>query len=161
MSWNPGRKMSLLRWSAGALVVGLAAAATGCGGEGRPNVGASYPVKGKVTLPDGKPLPRAKVVISGPVTDSVTTESDGTFAFKGDGAGLPAGNYKVRLEVGESKGSPRRPALPFPGKYLDEDTSDLAAVVKSGGPNDFDFKLTKAEGQGSAGAGKGAVRNKD
>jgi hypothetical protein len=144
MSWHPDQRFGLLRWSAGALIVASAAALVGCGG-GRPNVGATYPVKGKVTLPDGKPPPKVNVVFSGPVTASATTESDGTFAFKGDNAGLPAGDYKVRLEVAESKGSTKRPVLPFPGKYLDEDTSGLSASVKPEGPNDFDFKLSKDE----------------
>jgi hypothetical protein len=101
------------------------------------------------------------VVFAGPVTGSATTESDGTFAFKGDNAGLPAGEYKVRLEVAEAKGSPKRPALPFPSKYLDEDTSDLTAVVKSDGPNDFDFKLTKGDAQGRPAARGGRGLDKD
>ncbi len=31
--------------------------------------------------------------------------------------------------------------MPFPGKYLDEDSSDLTAKVTAAGPNDFEFKL--------------------
>lgn len=129
-----------------AVLSSLAALVSGCGdGNNAPALGASYPVKGKVTLPDGKPLPAAKVIFSGPATGGATTESDGTFAFKGDNGGLPAGDYKVRLEVAESKGSPKKAALPFPGKYLDEDTSNLTAKVTASGPNDFDFKLTKGD----------------
>ena len=136
-----------LRRSAWALSTALAALLAGCGGERIPDVGSLYPVKGKVSLPDGKPLPRVKVLFFGPVTSNVITESDGTFAFKDEGTGLPAGDYKVSLQVADSKGSLKRPALPFPTRYLDEDTSDLKATVKPEGPNDFDFKLTKGEGK--------------
>jgi hypothetical protein len=153
MRWHRDQRYGLLSGPAGALAVVLAAALAGCSGDGRPNVGAAYPVKGKVTLPDGKAPPKVNVVFSGPVTGSVTTESDGTFEFKGDNAGLPAGEYKVRLESAESKGSVKRPVVPFPGKYLDEDASGLTAVVKADGPNDFDLKLTKGEAEG-----KGAHR---
>lgn len=127
----------------------VAAALAGCGGDGIPNVGRSYPVKGKVTLPDGKPLPQVKVVFAGPVTGNAVTEGDGTFAFKGDDAGLPAGDYKVRLEITDSssKGSLKRPVLPFPQKYFDEDASGLTATVKPDGPNDFDFKLTRGDSE--------------
>ena len=125
------------------------------------NLGSAYPVKGKVTLPDGKAPPKVNVIFSGPVTGSVTTESDGTFAFKGDNAGLPAGEYKVRLEIAEAKGSPKHPTLPFPGKYLDEDTSGLTAVVKADGPHDFEFKLTKDDAQGRTSARSGRGTDKD
>jgi Carboxypeptidase regulatory-like domain len=144
MRRHPDQRNGRLRRSAGVLIVAIAAATAGCG-DGRPNVGPTYPVKGKVTLPDGKAPPKVNVVFAGPVTSSATTESDGTFAFRGDKAGLPAGDYKVRLEVAESKGSPKRPVLPFPGKYLDEDASGLSASVKPDGPNDFDFTLSKDE----------------
>jgi len=157
MSWNPEQRIFLSRRSAWSLVAALAAALAGCG-DGTPNLGSSYPVKGKVTLPDGKPLPQVKVVFSGPVTGGATTESDGTFAFKGDNAGLPAGDYKVRLEIVESKGTLKNPVLPFPGKYLDEDASGLTASVKPDGPNDFDFKLNKDEPKAK---GSGQGRGKD
>jgi hypothetical protein len=143
-------------WAAVALSAVMAAMLGGCGENYRGKLGSSYPVKGKVTLPDGKPLPQVKVIFSGPVTNGVVTESDGTFAFKGDGAGLAAGDYQVHLEITESKGSLRRQTLPFPKRYLDEDASGLTASVKPDGPNDFEFKLSKEEAdQGSLKAGKG------
>ena len=152
-----------MRRSAWALSTALAALVAGCGGEKIPNVGSLYPVKGKVTLPDGKPLPNVKVLFSGPVTSNANTESDGTFALKDEGTGLPAGDYKVSLQVAESKGAPKRPTLPFPPRYLDEDTSDLAATVKAEGPNDFDFKLTKGDGKlpEVPRSGKGPAKVKD
>ena len=160
MRWHGDQKSSLLRRSAWSLVAAPAATAAGCGG-GAPNLGSSYPVKGKVTLPDGKPLPQVKVVFSGPVTGSATTESDGTFAFKGDTAGLPAGEYKVRLEILESKGTLKRPVQQFPDRYADEDGSGLTASVKPDGPNDFDFKLTKDGPHGQPGARAGRGHDKD
>ena len=84
--------------------------------QGRPNAGVFYPVKGKVTLPDGKPLASAKVVFVGPVTATTTTQSDGTFTFKGTKDGLPAGDYKVRLEVAEAKGTAKKSGPPVPGQ---------------------------------------------
>jgi hypothetical protein len=89
-------------------------------------------------------LPKVRVVFAGPVTNSAVTEDDGTFALP-ESSGLPAGDYKVRLEITEAKGSAKRAVLPFPGRYSDEDGSGLTATVKPDGPNDFDFKLTKDE----------------
>jgi hypothetical protein len=135
------------RRAAWVMMATLAALAGGCGGNS-PVSGPFYPVKGKLTLPDGKPLGGVRVIFSGPVSSATATESDGTFTVKGDKDGLPAGDYSVRLEVVESKGTAKRPVLPFPGKYLDEDSSDLKAKVTAAGPNDFDFKLTKDNGVG-------------
>jgi hypothetical protein len=88
-------------WLLSALVVvGLA----GCG-ERNPLSGLKiYPVKGKVTLPDGKALASGKVVFvatKSSITSSANLESDGSFTFKGgaNGDGLPEGEYKVRLET--------------------------------------------------------------
>jgi hypothetical protein len=123
------------------LIVSLA----GCSDPSNPLRTASFhPVKGKITLPDGKPLASVQVVFSGPATSTVTTEDDGTFAFKGDQDGLPEGDYKVRLEAPQTRGAAKRPTLPFAGKYLDEDSSGLTAKVTAAGPNDFHLKLANA-----------------
>ncbi len=147
MTWDIDRMACPVpRRAAWAMVASLAALLAGCGDKSDPLRSASfYPVKGKVTLPDGKPLAGAKVVFEGPATDSAITETDGTFTIKNQKNGLPEGDYKVRLEVVEPKGTGKRAAPPFPGKYLDVDTSDLTAKVTSAGPNDFDFKLTHAD----------------
>ena len=55
MRWDRDQRSGLFGRPARALTVAMAAAVAGCGGGRRPNVGAAYPVKGKVTLPDGKP----------------------------------------------------------------------------------------------------------
>jgi predicted small secreted protein len=154
MSWNdlamdgPAR-----RRAAWAVVAVMAALLAGCGdGNTIRNLGSFYPVQGKVTLPDGKPLAATTVIFVGPVTSAAKTESDGTFTFKGTQDGLPAGDYKVRLEVIESKGTAKNPIVPFPNKYLDEDSSDLTATVKPVESNSFDLKLTP----GNDAAGKSA-----
>ena len=122
-----------------------------------------YPVKGKVTLPDDKTISGLKVNFWGPTNDSSTTESDGTFAFTGKKEGLPAGDYKVSLEIAYSAKASKNATLPFPSHYLDEDFSGLTAKVTADGPNDFDFKLTKDNAgtdrtRGSS-DGRGKVRN--
>ena len=144
MMKNHDLRETVAAWRRPAWAVGIALTAllTGCSDQSNPLGSASfYPVKGKVTLPDGKPLAAVKVVFTGPATSTATTGSDGTFTVKGTKDGLPEGDYKVRLEVLEAKGTTKKPALPFPGKYLDEDSSDLTAKVTPAGPNDFDFKL--------------------
>jgi hypothetical protein len=77
--------------------------------------------------------------------DFATTESDGTFAFTGQKAGLPEGDYKVFLEIAQAAKSSKKATLPFPGRYLDEDLSKLTAKVTAAGPNDFNFNLTKGD----------------
>jgi hypothetical protein len=144
---------------AGALTVCLAASVAGCGGASS-NLGPAYPVKGKVTLPDGKTMPGLRVIFSGPTNDSATTESDGTFAFTGQKAGLPAGDYKVSLEIAHTAKPTTKGTLPFPSRYLDEDFSRLTAKVTAAGPNDFDFKLTKDDASTDRSRGPGAGRDK-
>jgi hypothetical protein len=148
------------RPAAWALAVCLAAFLAGCGGQ-TPGSGPVYPVKGKITLPDGKPLSGVRVVFMGPVTSGATTEGDGSFTVKEPKDGLPEGDYSIRLEIVETKVSGKKTSLPpFPGKYLDEDTSELKAKVTAAGPNDFDFKLTKGEGAAETKRGTGSGSSK-
>ncbi len=93
------------RRPAWAVAIALTALLTGCSDQSDPLGSSSfYPVKGKVTLPDGKPLAAVNVVFAGPATSTATTGSDGTFTVKGTKDGLPEGDYKVRLEVLEIEG---------------------------------------------------------
>jgi hypothetical protein len=112
-----------------------------------------YPVKGKVVLPDGKPLTSGRIVFAATkstVTAPAPIEKDGSFTIKGSlGDGLPEGEYKVHLEVDESTSQPvkgalprRKAALPFPAVYSEEDKSPLRATVKPG-ENVFEFPLKK------------------
>jgi hypothetical protein len=137
------------------MTAGLAVALGGC--ESSPLSGAKlYAVKGKVLLPDGKPLGSGRVVFVGKesmASASAGIQSDGSFEFKTPtGEGLPEGEYKVHLEIDESrtaapKGrlSKAKVAFPFPQKYADEDTSDLTAVVSSdASKNHFELKLSNS-----------------
>lgn len=124
------------------------AAAAGCG-ENNPLKGLMvYPVKGKVTLPDGKPLTSGTITFvatKSTITSSTNIETDGSFTFKGGagGDGLPEGDYKVRLDVVSSSGQKTKKGTPpFPSKYLDEDGSDLTATVKPDASNNIELKLT-------------------
>jgi hypothetical protein len=119
----------------------------GCG-ESNPLSGLKvYPVKGKVTLPDGKPLDSGKISFAATkstITSTANIERDGSFTFKGgaNGDGLPEGEYKVRLEV-DGPTHAKKGTTPFPSKYLDEESSDLTATVKPDeASNNFDLKLT-------------------
>ena len=144
------------------LTVLLSVVMWGCSDRNRFGGSTLYPVKGKVTLPDGKTMPGLKVNFWGPTSDSATTESDGTFAFTGKKEGLPAGDYKVSLEIAYTAKASKKATLPFPSRYLDEDFSGLTAKVTADGPNDFDFKLTPESGGAdrSRGSGDGRVKGR-
>jgi hypothetical protein len=144
----------------------VAVAVGGCSGNPL-NSMKLYPVKGKVLLDDGKPVSSSRIVFVGTTSALSFTspvESDGTFTVKGStGDGLPAGEYRARLEVDESKlppvkGAPakQKGSLPFPDMYGDEDTSQLKATVKPDETaNNFEFKLTKSpKGQGGESQGR-------
>ncbi len=70
-----------------------------------------YPTKGKVLLPDGKPLTSGHVVFvaaKSTITATANIESDGSFVFKGaTGDGLPEGDYKIRIDAGSGTDSKR------------------------------------------------------
>ncbi|GAC1317163.1 MAG: hypothetical protein NVSMB14_15840 [Isosphaeraceae bacterium] len=106
-----------------------------------------YPVSGKVTLADGKPLTDGTVTFlpdnkEGEQLGLAATgklQSDGTFTLDG---GAPQGKYRVKLSrpttssssVSASKtATPPKP--PFSDAYLDEDTSGLVAEVKPADSN--------------------------
>ncbi|MFI5458579.1 MAG: hypothetical protein ACHRXM_24360 [Isosphaerales bacterium] len=142
-AWRP------LCWMLTAVVAGLA----GCDSNPLSSM-RLYPVKGKVLLADGKPLTSGRIVfvaVKSTLTSPSTIESDGTFKVKGStGDGLPEGEYRIRIEIDESKlptvkVAPKRTgSLPFPEKYADEDSSKLTATVKPDETgNNFEFKLTK------------------
>jgi hypothetical protein len=104
-----------------------------------------------VQLPDGKPLTTGRVVfVSKDGLNSIgTLGADGTFSLTtgASGEGAPAGEYKVRLEAGETsfkkgaKPAQTAQALPFPEKYADEDSSELTATVKAEPTKLEPFKL--------------------
>lgn len=126
----------------GALLFVVAALAlAGCGQKG-PTL---YPVTGKVTGSDGKPLENATVVFhpaEGAGPDAVKPRgkvgSDGTFTLTthsaGDGA--PAGEYRVTVELWLAGRGDEPPANRLPEKYAKPDQSGFKATVGAG-PTDL------------------------
>jgi hypothetical protein len=136
-------------------VLGLAA---GCSNADAARKVTVYPVKGKVLLPGGKPLASGRVVflpLGEPVMESSgAIKPDGTFSLNTgeSGEGAPAGEYRVRIEPEDAQipsGKPgarpgTRPTYPFPGRYADEETSNLKVTVQPG-PNELPpFRLEPA-----------------
>lgn len=132
---------------AGRLAAMIAAVLTnlaGCGGgSGAPPVVTVHEVKGQVLLADGKPLGGGRIYFvpkDGTTTSEGVIGADGTFSLTtgNSGSGAPPGEYKVRIEPDDPsllaihKGRPGSQAkkLPFPKKYLDEDSSELTAKVE-------------------------------
>jgi hypothetical protein len=139
-SWRTGGWKEHGRWFAPAC---LATALAGCGGSsgGAPTM-TVYEVKGRVLLSDGKPLSGGHVYFvakDGATSSEGQIAPDGSFALatgrSGDGA--PPGDYKVRIEPADTsvlaghRTVRAGKALPFPSKYLDEDTSELVAKVEA------------------------------
>ncbi len=153
MTWTECLSRAVIFRLAGCCLAALTViSVAGCEG-GNPLSGATlYPVKGKVLLPDGKPLTSGQVIFvatKSTITNSANIESDGGFSFKeAGGGGLPEGEYKIRIDPGSSssvgKGSRRTPEgkLVFDSVFLDEDSSGLSATVTSDeAKNNFELKL--------------------
>ena len=148
----------------GVMAATFAVTIAGC--ESNPLSGAKlYPVKGRVLLPDGKPLSSGHVVFISnktTVTSTANIESDGSYTFKGtSGDGLPEGDYKIRIEPGSSTdvkpGSPKsvKGSLPFDDQFLDEDTSGLTATVTTDeAKNSFELSLKPTKSATGAGGRK-------
>lgn len=130
-------------------------------------VGTIYPVKGQVLLANGKPLDAGKVVFvptNGTMIASGDIGSDGSFTLKSgeSGEGAPPGDYKVRIEADPTKhvaGKKGVAGLPFPSRYLDEDSSEIVVTVKAE-PNDIPpIKLSSTPDRVGRGGGRAAVRD--
>ena len=118
------------------LVLALWAGVAGCRqSDSLPNLKV-YEVKGKVLLADGKPLTNGWVyfVPKGEltVTPSAIIGSDGTFSLitGGSGEGVPAGDYKIRIETPGFQPAQKSKKGPFPSKYTDEDSSGIVITVR-------------------------------
>ena len=112
-----------------------------------------YPVKGKILLPDGKPLTAGKVLFVG-IKSRTRSEwplwkapaNDFTFKGPSGDSALPVGEYRVVIEPAVNapakKSAGKLTLFPFAAKYSDEDGSDLKAVVTTDeSQNNFEFKL--------------------
>jgi hypothetical protein len=127
------------RWAVLLLLAGV----TGCG----PRL---YPVRGKVTLDDGKPLTRGLVLFEasgdGPrVMARGEVQPDGSYQLSthkpGDGA-LP-GRYRVLLNPMDLSDLPdEKKNLPFDIRYLKYETSGLEFEVRAE-PNDIPIQVAR------------------
>ena len=111
-----------------------------------------YPVRGKVTYPDGKPVTEGMVVFESKSEEARVTargeiQSDGSFALSthkpGDGA--PAGKYRVLVAPKNDPNAVDRPAgpPPFDPRYADFNKSKLEFEVTPAGPNEFAIQVTR------------------
>ena len=111
-----------------------------------------YPVRGKVTYPDGKPLTEGMVVFESqdqekPVTARGGIHPDGSYELgthkPGDGA--LAGRYRVLVAPKSDPNAVDRPSCPppFDPRFASFDTSGLEYQVVAG-TNDFPILVTSA-----------------
>ena len=112
-----------------------------------------YPVRGKVTYPDGKPLTAGLVVFESqgqekPVTARGDIRADGSYQLgtyrPGDGA--LAGKYRVLVAPKSDPNAVDLPSgpPPFDPRYMGFDTSGLEYQVGAGA-NDFPIQVTWAK----------------
>src|SRR5689334_5976046 len=112
-----------------------------------------YPVRGKVTYPDGKPLTEGMVVFESqgqekPVTARGSIRSNGSYELStfrpGDGA--LAGKYRVLVAPKVDPNAVDLPSgpPPFDPRYANFDTSGLEYQVGAA-PNDFPIQVTPAK----------------
>ena len=137
-----------LRLLAGPSVLVAALFFTGCGGSGTP----TYPVEGKVTFSDGRPLDGGTVELQPvvqqqpPVAARGRIQSDGTFQIStfepNDGA--IEGEHRVRV-VGPLPPGPIDPyQSPEPvihHKFESYDSSELTFTVTPDGPNQLNITV--------------------
>ena len=123
------------------LILGFSMAIPACGGNsGAPPVVKVYGVKGSVLLADGRPLPGGRIYFvpeGGAMTSEGRIGPDGSYSLEtgASGEGAPEGTFKVRVEPSDpsvfaSAGAGRGKKLPFPARYLDEDSSLIKVTIK-------------------------------
>jgi hypothetical protein len=107
------------------------------------------PVRGKVTLPDGKPAANSQVVFEGPIGGKVVSargdvQADGSFELSTvhPGDGVAVGKYRVQVNPPPVVDAEAAQRAPFNPKFSDFSTSGLEFEVKAGG-SDFPIQLTK------------------
>jgi hypothetical protein len=123
----------------------------GCTSQG-PTLPATVEARGKVLLPDGRPLPGGRVTLNPQAATEVEAfgdvNPDGTFTLTtykpGDGA-VP-GTYVVTVSpfnYRSKTGSPTKIAAAgqIPARYGDAGTSGLKVTINPDGGNDLTLKL--------------------
>jgi hypothetical protein len=131
-------------------------ALAGCGGGQEK----TYPVEGKVTLPDGSPLGNARVIFDGGeagVKAEGRTGADGSYTMTtyNDGDGAVAGAHRVIVmgpprmieveggEGGEGEGTVQEdPSVPkIQSKFQSYTNSGLSFTVETTGENVYDITV--------------------
>jgi hypothetical protein len=131
-------------WRALAVALALAGAA-GCGSK-------LYPVTGRVSWPDGKPLTEGMVVFESqdpqnPGTARGEIRADGSYRLGTNqpGDGVHPGTYRALVTPkynANAVDGPAKPA-PFDPRFMDFKTSGLQFTVTSNGPNEFAIQVSK------------------
>ncbi len=125
-------------------LITLLLGAAGCGP-------ALCPVRGTVTLADGKPLGEGMVVFESqnlepPVTARGPVQGDGRFELSTfrPGDGVRPGRYRALVAPKDDPNAvDRKPKPPpFDRRYAEFATSGLEFEVTASGPNDFPIKLS-------------------
>ena len=130
------------------LVIGLLLGAVGCGDS-------LYPVRGRVTYPDGSPVAEGIVVFERIGQENLSTPRgeigpDGSYEIgtskPGDGA--LAGKYRVLVAPKYDPNAADRPAKqpPIDRRYSDFKTSGLEVEVKPG-RNEIPLQVTSGQGR--------------
>ncbi len=132
------------------LVLGAVALVCLLGCESGPKL---YPVRGKVTLPDGKPVHAGTVTFYPDAARGNTSldlpigelKADGTYALaSGPKPGATAGWYKVAVNAAErvNPNDPYRFTWIGHERYTNPDAAGLAVeVVESPGPTQYDLTI--------------------
>jgi len=130
-------------WSLASFSLFLSFTAVGCGGG-------LHPVRGTVTLEDGKPLTKGLVIFERkeggtPIAARGEIHAGGQFELSTHkpGDGVPLGKYRVLINPLDLSEVPdEKKNLPFDIKYLKFETSELEFEVKAG-PNEFPIRLMR------------------
>jgi hypothetical protein len=108
-----------------------------------------HPVTGKVTLPDGSPVPGSMVVFEGQADGQAISArgevaADGSYSMSTNapGDGVPAGNYRVSVAPPPMVNADSPTPAPFHPRYSSVETPGLTFQVKPG-KNEFPIQVKK------------------
>jgi hypothetical protein len=137
------------------LLAGLALTAAVAGCEKGPPAGAplaeAYPVSGTIVFPNKTPL-RGGIIFFTPTevkaggkiryegAGLVDARGQYKIGLNGDGAGVPAGDYKVTIKPRDYQELPNSNSNGIPKRYREPSETPLTVTVKEE-PNTFDFVL--------------------
>jgi hypothetical protein len=130
----------MIRFASKFALVSLLTLLCGCGGKYD-----TQPVRGRVTLTDGTPVPDVQVTFereSPALTAMGVTDSDGDYSLGtvGPNDGAPTGKYRIAVVDVKSADPDRRGPARFHPKHSSFATSGLEHTVTRG-RNVFDIKL--------------------